>query len=231
MKIHKKINVFDMAFRLEQQLRAEGVSFNEFGYPDFRRVSFPKEIPPECAMFPLTKRHQANDRKHTILCSFENDPSLYARLHDLNGLITEIARDYYGVCGFDLSVCVNMPLSEQRAYLLLNMLITGYMVAKGLRVIPNWRTGTGETSVALRSYPTGICFAAGTLGCSQSSVGHGRLSVARNVALTNPSCLLIYGPIRKEYKEILDERNVRYRVYPDFRTESYAGKYKMRKVA
>jgi len=227
MTIRKQINVFDLACRLGERLKADGITYNEWGYPDFRRISFPKDMPADCDMWPISKRHHRGlDRAKTVLCPFENDSVLYGDLNQLDDLTLEIARDYYGVCGFDLSVCVDMPVSEQKAFLLLNMLVTGYMITHGAKVIPNWRTGSAETSVALYSYPREICYAAGTLGCAQRNIGRGRLTTLRNIALTRPSFLLVYGSLRDEYRMVLEEQNVRYRVWPGYCRESHSGKYR-----
>jgi len=231
MSHEKQINMFGLAFGLEQQLRAEGIRFNEFGYPDFRNVSFPTEIPPACEVLPLKKRHRARNRRRTILCPFEGDPSLCGRLHDLKGLTAETARDYYGVCGFDLSVCADMPIAEQKTFMLLNMLITGYMITRGVRVIPNWRIGDLSTAVALRSYPRHICFAAGTLGCARRDIAHGTAETIHKIMLSQPSSLLVYGPLRREYAAVLDDWNIPYLVKNDFRRDSYDGKYRIGKAA
>jgi len=226
MTSRKRINVFDLACRLGGRLKADGIKFNEWGYPDFKSIQFPRGIPADCEVWPISKRHHHGlDRARTILCPFEDDSLLYGGLNQLDNLTSEIAHDYYGVCGFDLSVCVDMPVNEQKVFQLLNMLVTGYMITQGARVIPNWRTGSAETSVALYSYPQEICYAAGTLGCARRNIGHGCITALRNIALTRPSYLMVYGSLRDEYRIVLEEQNVRYRVWTDYCRESHSGKY------
>lgn len=227
----KRLNIFNLTYTLENTLRKEGIPFNTFNYPDFRQFDFPQSVPSDCEMLPFRNRHRAFNKKKTIICFNSDDPTLYSYLPRLDDMIDECKRDYYAICGFDLSICGGTDLSEQSAYLLADMLVTGYALVRGARVIPNWRIGDMPTSVALKSYPQHICFAAGTLGCAQRNIARGQVETIHKIILTKPSTLLVYGPLRREYASVLDNWNVSYRVWNDYRTDSYAGKYKNRKAA
>lgn len=226
-----RFNIFDLTSKLERRLRKEGVPFNKFNYPDFRQFDFPQSIPPDCEVLPIRHRHRAFNRKRTVVCCFSDDQTLYSWLPRLDELIDECKRDYYALCGFDLSVCGGTDLSEQRALLLANMLITGYAHIRGARVVPNWRIGDIPTAVALQSYPRHICFAAGSLGCSQYDIAQGQAETIYKIMLTQPSSLLVYGPLRPEYAAVLADWHVPCLVKNDYRRDSYAGKYKNRKAA
>lgn len=230
-KHHKGFDIFELANRLEDRLREKGVPFNQHNLPDFRCFDFPKFVPSDLEMLPLAKRHRAFDPSRTLLCAFENDRALYNHLRNLDLLINEIKRRYWGCCGFDLSVCIDGDPSEQWAYLYVNMLITGYMLVRGVRVIPNWRTGSTPTLVALESYPRDICFAAGTLGCAQRHVPGGIVHAVQKILITDPSSVVIYGPLRKEYESVLNDWHIPYLVKKDYRRDSYDGKYRNRKAA
>lgn len=219
--IRRRLNLFDLNSKLESELRSHGIPFTQFNYPDFHDFHFPMSIPSDYEILPIKKCQQASNRKKTIVCAFENDDELYASIHNLDKLIDKLRHEYYGACGFDLTVSADMEPSEQSAYLLANMLITGYMLVKGVRVIPNWRTGDAATTVALRSYPQHICFAAGTLGCAQYDIAHGKAETLHKLYLTRPSFLAIYGPLLKEYAAVLNYWQQPYHVWPDFRRRSY----------
>lgn len=225
----KRLNIFDLTYKLETRLRKAGVPFNSYSYPDFRQFTFPQFVPLNCEMLPFRHRHRAFNKKRAIICFNSDDQTLYSHLPHLDEMIEECKRDFYALCGFDLSVCEGTNLSEQRAYMLANMLISGLALTRGACVIPSWRIGDAPTSVALRSYPKHICFAAGTLGCAQRNIASGTAETIHKIMLTEPSSLLVYGPLRSEYADVLNEWNVPYLVRKDYRTDSYAGKYKNRK--
>lgn len=77
---------------------------------------------------------------------------------------------------------------------------------------------------ALNAYGPGRMFVVGTLGCSQGNKEDKNLSEALlryKLILTCPNRLLVYGPLAKRYKSVLDEFGVTSIVFPEFRRRSF----------
>ena len=91
-------------------------------------------------------------------------------------------------------------------------------------MLANFRIGSIRTLDALSIYPKGIPYAVGTLGCGVGNTEYNIAYLKMKLAYAQPSELLIYGRLRKEYRAVLDEERIPYRVFPDFRDRSYARK-------
>lgn len=194
MNIHKNINLFKYAEHAQNILCKHGVCFSDNGYPDLTGFTYPTTIPDGIEVLPYSKRNQARNPKRTILTFFEADPLLYGYLNSLDKIVANLYL-YYGVTGFDLSPCLDFPIEEQNAALLINALTNGLILSHGIKLIPPLRTGGIETVSALKSYPTNICYAFGCLGCNQKLANLGHLLMELKLALCKPSQILAYGNI------------------------------------
>ena len=215
--IHKQIDFFRVANKLLAEPRIKALPFRKNGYPDLTRFKFPKFLPPDIEVWPYSKRHQARRKSRTILVFFEPDPSLYGYLNNLDALTSEL-RDYYAVCGFDLSPCGSDDLRGQRMMILLNHLVDAHLLTSEVNVIPSLRTGDVQTFDSLTSYPRNIAFALGSLGCAQVNIAHNIRNLTTKVFMAEPSEILSYGFLRPEYRDTLSVLHVPFREEPDYRS-------------
>ena len=130
----------------------------------------------------------------------------------------ETSKEYMGVAGFDLSPRFGWNLEQQKFNLLLNQLVNAYRAVNGIKILPNFRIGEPKTISSLDSYPSNTLFAAGTLGCSQGYLLINSTVLKAKLLYKRPSGILVYGMLRPEYRDILCQFGVPYRVYPDFKS-------------
>ena len=215
--IHKQIDFFQVTDVLLAEASTKALPFRKNGYLDLTAFKFLKSLPPDIEVWPYGKRHQARRKGRTILVFFEPDTLLYGYLNKLDAVTTEL-RDYYAVCGFDLSPCGNDDLRAQRMMILINQLINAHFLLNGVNVIPSLRTGDVPTFDALGSYPRGIAFALGSLGCAQGNIAHNIRNLSTKMFMAEPSELLSYGFLRPEYREVLEVQQTPFRETPDYRS-------------
>lgn len=207
MNIHKDINLFKYAEHAQQLLDKRGIAFQSNGFPDLRKFDYAKTIPDDIEVFPYSMRNQASNPRKTLLTFFESDPLLYGHLNTLDKVAANLSY-YYGVTGFDLSPCLNFPIEEQNAALLINTLTNGLFLSCGNRVIPSLRIGSAGTITALKSYPRNICYAFGTLGCNQQFQHIGRVLINLKLAISEPSQVLAYGQLTSQDRAIFNGWNI-----------------------
>ena len=174
-------------------------------------------------LIPFEHRNACNDPKKTILTHFANDELLYRRLRNLEKDI-EICKNFMGVVGFDLSPRLGWSIEQQKFNLLLNQLVNAYRAVNGVKILPNFRIGDLSTISALNSYPSNCLFAVGTLGCSKGYQTINSVYLKTKLLYKRPKGLLIYGKLLPEYQDILEEQDIEYQVYDDFKSGCYRRK-------
>jgi len=220
--LKKAINFFRMAEILQDTLMSREVPFYDTGFPDLRGFEFLKRVQESVKVLPLSRASTARDPSRTILCAYELDSLLY-RHANLIPKRLPVWRNFQALCGFDFSPCQSDPLEEQFAMLLLNTLINGYLLTEGVKVIPSLRTGSIETILALQSYPSGICYSVGALGCQNGTPRiPSRRLLQTKLKLKSPSQLLIYGRLNRDDIEMIGGEAIPIVCKRDFRAESYA---------
>lgn len=216
--------IFELFAHLCEALLSSGITFTKDGYP-----VFPKRIMLDCAtddiedMIDWKNRHKAEHPERTIVVMFMDDDSLYRRLFRLEQDLPEYRR-FLGVAGFDLSPRIGMDPELQRFNIILSMMATIWLGLHGVRIIPNWRIGDQSTLPALQAYPRNSMFAAGTLGCSHGNhqvKRYGEILLQTKILFSNPRHLLIYGPLLKQYQDILDKFNITYTHIHEYRKRSF----------
>lgn len=234
--LKKKRSVCDFmgwASILHQYLARKGVPFTDKGLPVIPAECFLDFLPNGYGMLPYDKGWSAKCKSRTVLCGFEDDRIIYAHVRNLVKAVVKggdrleralaFFRQFFAVCGFDLSVCRNMPLEEQEMFFLLNQLLNASLAVNGIRLVVNFRMGSEETLPLLATVcPQEVACAVGTLGCRCSNHIAGEVFLKVRLLALRPSQLLIYGPFTPRYRRILDEENVRFRHFVDYRTRAYA---------
>ncbi len=220
-----QIDLASIMKSLKRELDSNGIQFTPEGYPIIPKKMLLKEIPDE--ILPFEHRNQCRDKRKTILCSFANDELLYRRLKSLEKDLG-ILKEYMGVIGFDLSPRLGEDIKQQKLNLLINQMVNAYRAIHGIKILSNFRTGDIRTVNVLNSYPPNSWYAVGTLGCSRGHVEKNSILLRTKLIYARPERLLIYGMLRREYKEILDELGIPYNVYQDFKNRSFQN-YKSRR--
>ncbi len=198
----KRQNLIELAQRLEKSLREQGVSFLDTGLPKFPEEIVFRGEPGDLLTF--SRRYEARDKKRTILCHFENDEKVYKRLFSLDKEI-EIYKEYQGMAGFDLSPRIDWDLNLQWFNILLNRLADVYVGLKGVKILPNFRTGSLETFEVFDVYPDNVPYAVGALGCLRGDQNVNDVLLRFKTICVRPSALYYYGKITKSSERILQD--------------------------
>lgn len=215
-------NIINLANNLYDYLERNNISFNEYGYPIFPKHMLLSEYPEDMITF-YNRHYSSAEKSKTVICSYTNDSDIYTRLSMLDNDI-EIYKEYMGICGFDLSPRITWDINLQRFNILLSQMATIYLGLHGIKIFPNFRTGTWNTINSLAGYPLGSTFAIGSLGCANGYVELNKTFLKEKLVYALPSKVLIYGILKPEYKKILDDYDVMYRVYSDFQRKSRSRK-------
>lgn len=198
---------------MKEYLYKHGVNFTSAGYPIFTEDILSKEIPEGAC--PIGHTNHIKDKKNFLLVAFCNDEYIYRSIKKLPNEL-----DYYlqfkAFGGFDLSPRINWDIKLQRFNLLINKLADAYLAVNGVKLIPNFRTGCLDTFDVLSIYPPNTWYSVGTLGSSKGHVKINELYLRTKLLITNPDMLIYYGTLKTEYKQILDEFGVPYKVFADF---------------
>lgn len=211
-------NIYSIAEYLFTFLVRHGINFNDHGYPVIPAECILQEIPDE--IVPYDHRNACVHPSKTVVCYFAKDQRLYPRLDKLDEDIDKL-RGYLAVGGFDLSPRREFDKSLQEFNLLLNRMVDAFRAVHGIKILPNFRTGSINTINALSSYPAGSNFLVGTLGCSQRHLKHGDVLLRSKLLYARPKELFIYGPLKDCYKVTLDDVGQEYKQFNDFRSCSW----------
>ena len=175
---------------------------------------FPEQI------LPHPNHNKAKNPAKTLICNFSNEEILYTSLKEIDERI-DVWAEFMGIAGFDFSARKGDDEKNQDFYLYLNKMLDAYVAFHGIRIFPNFRTGGKTTSMnILNLYPPHSWFIAGTLGCANGHIFENEVLLKQKLLFTRPAGLAVYGILRDEYKTILDESAIQYRVYRDFRNAS-----------
>ena len=204
----------EIAIELESKLAHEGVGFDERGYPVVTSDMILSHVPADVELHTIDRLCEANNASKTIGVSFLPDDLIYRRLEHLEEDILRY-QSLLAVGGFDLSPRVGMNPNLQRMNLLINLMATVRIALSGVRIVPNFRIGSVGTIDLLSLWPKGCTYVAGTLGCARGNVKHNLALLKMKLMVAEPSELVIYGSLRKEYRAELESQGVPYRVFAD----------------
>lgn len=212
------MDLFKLARNLHDELKSEGIEFTEAGFPIFPEEILLKEKPD--AIIPMRQKYAIKDPSKTLLCTFDNDEYIYKRLFSLKEDIP-FYNSHMGVVGFDLSPRINWLLELQNFNIMLNQMASAYIGVHGAKLMLNFRTGSTHTYDCLAGYPPGAWYVAGSLGCSRGHIPINEMYLRSKILMTRPDTILYYGGLKPEYKKILDEFEIDYYVYPDFKKNCF----------
>lgn len=214
-----EINLFETFSWLYNDLKKNGIVFNEEGYPLFKSSFYLREKPE--LIIPFNHRKAAKNKSKTVLCFYMKDLLLYKRVSTLKKDL-ESLKGYMGICGFDLSPRIGWNENLQKFNILLSQMITVWFALNGIKVIPNLRTGDYSTFSCLKSYEKDLQFSFGALGNWKKKITLEDLYYLNiKLMIARPSSLLIYGKLEEECEEFILNKGIPYTVYSDFRTLCY----------
>ncbi len=215
MKIN---NPYELAILLRSKLKAAKWTFNKYGFPIFPREALLDDCPPNVE--PIQRINCCKHPQNTLLCSFANDKFIVCRLKRIFDEL-DLYSKFAGFGGFDLSPRIRWSFHRQKFNIWLSQLATAFICLNGQKILPNFRTGDFSTLFTLESYPQNSTYIVGTLGCSKRYNPLHAYLFKTKLLLTRPSQLIIYGPLRKEYKKILEDLAIPYNIRDDFRKNSF----------
>ncbi|KAB8299582.1 DUF4417 domain-containing protein [Bifidobacterium apri] len=214
----KSLDIKGLATFLEEDAKAHGIQFTNNGWPQFPQSMLLAEEPAD--MLPWRQRHFATNPANTVLCHFDSDEQNYRRIVHMNEDLHEY-RKFMAMAGFDLSPRIQWDQNQQKFNILLSMLATLYVGNRGVKIMPNFRTGDSDTFESLTAYPHGTQYAVGSLGCAD---GHTELNdyyLRMKTLVALPKKLYYYGTLKDEYRETLDDLHIDYTVFPDLRSRTF----------
>lgn len=215
------MNELEIVRSYTNHLRERGVSFTSSGFPIFKKEWLIENKPK--AIMPFDRRNEiVSNEKETSICFFEDDMRLYPRFDKVFEEIS-ILKKYHSVCMMDVSISPLMDIRLQNMNLLLNMLYICVLAVNDIKIIPFFRSGDISTVHILKeSFKDSPYWVMGALGTqrNKNSNFYDRLFRCKCLEL-NPKCLLIYGTPSKETLDAINDYEILYEVYEDFRTLSF----------
>lgn len=130
----------------------------------------------------------------------------------------------YGCCRLRFSPRLGWNVEQQKFNLLINQIVNAYRAIHGVRILPNFRIGDITTISVLDSFPSNGLYAVGTLGCSKGYASINSAYLTTKLLYKRPDGLLVYGRLMPQYRALLDEFGIPYRVYEDFKSTCYRRK-------
>lgn len=194
-------------------LEAAGMSFDANGFPLIDRGCFLSEWPDEIITYQYRNNRLVTDSRKTVLCHFAPDSRIYPRLEKLYEEV-DVYLGYMGVVMFDVTVTYDMSLEWQDFIMLLNQLATAVLAVNGVPIMPNMRIGSPDSVYNLSSFPEGLLWATGTLGCAKTTDEADASFLAKALAL-RPRGVALYGKSDPIIEEQLERFGIEVRVYPD----------------
>lgn len=206
---------FKLANKLKEWLVSRNVSFDDKGFPLIPKNSYVKNKPKYIAPWNHRKSYCA---KITSICFYMNDNYIYPRIEKVFDEINELKK-YHSVCGIDLSVSKKMNRNVQRFIIYLNALYNAVLAYSGIKIIPSLRFGDETTLKYLMIYKESSIFAIGIHGSSKymKLSSYDEYLFRLMILIFNPKILLLYGKPNKKEKDILENININYKVYNDYR--------------
>lgn len=203
-------------------LLEKGVSFYPDGFPIFKQEWFVKTLPLQIA--PFNKRqYYKGDKSKISICYFGKDEHLYPRVDKIFNEIN-VLKEYHSVCMMDISISPLMLDEVQKMNLLINLLFICVVAVNNIKIIPSFRTGDLETLYLLdRSVKNPNYWIMGAVGTQRvrSNSFYENLFRCKCMFLC-PKTLLIYGKPNIHTLKCLEEYEINYKIYEDFRDLSYS---------
>jgi hypothetical protein len=176
------------------------------------------EIPND--LIPFSRARKSRDTK-SFICFYERDrefENVWTHPRDYISMF----RRFGGIIGFDFSLYRDMPLADQIFNTMRGRKLCYFYQKNGVKVIPNVRLGSEETSkFYLDGLPENSVLAVGTHGQTKNREDLGFIikCLSGAVERLKPSLIIVYGSAPADITGLLDYHKIPYRVF-----KSYTGR-------
>lgn len=162
------------------------------GYPVIEDWMVATEVPNE--VFQWDCRDEVTDPSITGMSFYCNDKGFTPILNNPNRYVEKLSQ-YASVIGMDASPYDNMPLVVQKSQIYINLAMTYFFGAQGLKIIPNVRLGNDDTIGMLDAIPKKCIIAVGTNGFiwrrDNRKVFRNQMNIVIDVL--HPTGIIVYG--------------------------------------
>ena len=216
----KKQNEIYLVEEMIKYLKSKKVKFKN-NLPILKKewmaTSLPKRI------VPFSKRNYVNDDKSNIsICFFDKDSNIYPRLYKVMDEIS-IYKNYHSICMMDISISPLMDEPLQNFNLLLNLCFTSILGVNGIKIIPSTRCGNEHNLMLLKDATEGSdIWISGLIGTQKDKKNeYIDLLFIIKLNILPIKKLLLYGKPNIDTTNILDNNEIDYIIYDDFRRYSF----------
>ena len=147
-----------------QAFLVEGASFTEIEeYPILENWMIPNTPPKKIMPFDKAINYHG-DLREVYVCTYARDAS-FERIRRNPKRYIDFFKKCAGLIGFDFSIHSDMPIIKQKSQMNDNLSLTYFYGKEGIKVIPNIRYGSDDTSLEfLSAIPKHTLIAIGTHG-------------------------------------------------------------------
>lgn len=206
---------FMVAEVLKKWLSEHGCCFDVNGFPILPENCYESLEPNYLAPW-----HHRNfyPKANTSICFCIPDERIYPRFEKVFDEIKELKK-YQSICSMDLSVSKNMNREMQNFNMLLNSFYTAVLAYSDIKIIPSLRCGDASTIRFLINHKKAPLWLLGIHGNSRNCdvAAYDEYILRSEFLFLRPKEVLLYGNPSKREKNILDDIEMPYRVYEDFR--------------
>ena len=152
------------------------------------------------------------------------DNHLWPRLSKIDKDIN-IMKTFGGISGFDLSPSINMLRPRQKMSIMINAIYSCYCGTKGIKILPNYRSGDFGTICTANYFPDNVDFIIGNLGCNTKDFKqYGEYLLDITLLNKNIKTLYVYGAIsEKEISRLIKNNHFSIIKFPDRRNRMRNG--------
>lgn len=175
------------------------------GYPILTKEMISETVPIDIITFKEALKLPVSERKKYYVCTFSKDNS-FKRIKRNPKMYVDFFKSFDGLIGFDYSIHSDMPPIVQKSQMYDNLALTYFYGNKGIKVIPNIRTGSNYISEEFfESIPKNSLVAVGTHGFIKSKTQKYEwyYFLKYIIEKIEPCGIIIYGTLRgKLFDEI-----------------------------
>lgn len=190
-----KINLLKWCDEKITYLKKEGIKFKN-GIPQLPKEYIYMDKPKALTTFATRKDIQDEYVKDAILVFYMYEERLWPRLYKIDQDI-KIMKKFAGIGGFDLSPSINTLRPRQKMSILINAIHSSYCGSKGVKILPNYRSGDLGTISIANYFPNNVNFIIGNHGCNNKFKHYGEYIIDIIFMEKRIDTLYVYGSISK----------------------------------
>jgi hypothetical protein len=165
------------------------------GIPHIPKDMYYDNIPKRIETYTFRNEIPIEERSESLISFYSMDNFLFPRLNSIDREI-KIFKEYAGIVGMDISICVTMLKPRQLHSILINTIYNCLIALKGIKIAINARIGDMTTYYLINQYPKDKTLVIGSLGCKGIFKEYGMIQLEQWLKL-EPKNICIYGTICK----------------------------------